>query len=470
MREVLDAQRAAFAASAPLSLDARRRALDALAHAIRRHQGVLAAAVSADFGHRSVDETRVLEILPTLDEIGHSRRHLRRWMAPTRVLANWQFWPSRAQILHQPKGVVGIISPWNYPILLTLTPLVAALAAGCHVMIKPSELTPATAQAMALMLAEAFGEDHVAIVQGDAAIAAAFAALPFDHLFFTGSARVGRMVMQAAAAGLVPVTLELGGKSPAIVHHDFPIDVAAERIIAAKIWNAGQTCVAPDYVLLPPGMTEDFATAAQAVARRRLVQPADYTQMIDDVAFARMQALVDDAAAKGAQIVRLAQMQGRAFPPTLILGATDDMVVMKQEVFGPLLPVMEVQSVADAITYVNAHDRPLALYYFDQDAGRVGRLLRSTTSGGVAVNDCVYHLVQHRLPFGGIGPSGMGAYHGKRGFQTFSHAKGVLQQNGMSSWALQRLTKPPYGGVARRVTDWLIGPAPAQAKPFDLRD
>jgi coniferyl-aldehyde dehydrogenase len=457
---ILTNTRAAFGAHPVLTAGERRRALEALATGVRAHADRLCAAVSQDFGYRPAQEVRLIEIVPLLDEIAHLSAGVGRWMRARRVWPNWPFMLSRAMILPQPKGVVGILSPWNYPLLLTLSPLANALAAGNHAVLKPSEHAPATAEAMRAMLAEVFPETYVAVVTGDAGVAAAFSALPFDHLVFTGSTGVGRQVMAAAAANLVPVTLELGGKSPAIVHESFPVAEAAERIVTAKLWNAGQTCVAPDYVLVPERRLEAFVAACEAVLRARLPEAAsaDYGAVLHGPD--RMAALVTDAEAAGARVIRpVAEAPGKV-APVLLVAPGPDTRVMREEIFGPLLPIVPVADVAAAVAFVNARARPLALYYFDRDRGRIDRMLRATWSGGVTVNDCIYHLPQVRLPFGGVGASGMGAYHGRHGFEELSHMKAVLVQNRPTGRVLARLAKPPYGRLARRVTEVLSGRAP----------
>lgn len=433
--------------------------LDALAAAVRRHESDWVEAISTDFGHRSPHETRLLELMPLLDEIAHIRRHLRRWMRPRRVAPNWTFLPGRARLHPQPRGVVGVIGAWNYPMLLNLSPAVNAIAAGNRVMIKPSENAPATAALLQRVIAGCFSPGEVTVVTGDATVSAAFAALPFDHLVFTGSGSIGRKVAAAAAANLTPVTLELGGKSPAIVHDDFPLAEAADRIASAKFWNAGQTCIAPDYVLLPRARMDAFAAHVLATVSRRWPEASrrvDYSRMIDARAHARMQALVDDAAANGARVQQAWTADaGAGFPPTLLLDAREDSAAMAGEIFGPVLPLVGYDSLAQALDFVRQRDRPLALYYFDHDAARVRHVLDSTHAGGVTINDCMFHFAQHGLPFGGIGGSGYGAYHGESGFQALSHFKPVLLQNGLVARVLGRLAKPPYGANTRRLLAWL---------------
>lgn len=465
---ILAASRAAFGSRPVLTAAERRRALAALAAAVRVHADRLCAAVSQDFGYRPAQEVRLIEIVPLLDEIAHLSAHVGRWMRPRRVWPNWHSLLSRAMIVPQPKGVVGIIAPWNYPLILSLSPLANALAAGNHVILKPSEVAPATAEALRAMLAEVFPETYVAVVTGGPEVAAGLAALSLDHLVFTGSGAVGRKVMAAAAANLVPVTLELGGKSPAILHGSFPLREAAERIVTAKLWNAGQTCVAPDYVLVPAARLDGFVAACVAVLRERLPSAGspDYGAVLRGPE--RLAALVAEAEAGGARVVRpVAEAAGKV-APVLVVGPGEETRLMREEIFGPVLPIMPVADVAAAVAFVNARERPLALYYFDRDRRRIDRLLRETWSGGVTVNDCIYHLPQLRLPFGGIGASGMGAYTGQRGFAEFSHMKAVLVQDRLLGRVLGRLAKPPYGRLSRGAARVLTGRAPrGELQRFD---
>jgi coniferyl-aldehyde dehydrogenase len=461
LRARLDAQRAAFGRGAP-DYRHRMQALAALRDAVRARQDELLRAVSEDFGGRAREETLMLELFPFYDQVRHARRHLKGWMRRRRVRSSWFLQPSRAFFQYQPLGVVGVIGAWNYQLLLTLGPVVDAIAAGNHVMLKPSEITPRSAEAIAGIVADAFPPEYVACVTGGPEVAGAFSALPFDHLFFTGSTRVGTLVMRAAAEHLTPVTLELGGKSPAILHESYPLARAVERVMTGKLYNAGQTCVAPDYVLLPEGREAAFeAEARRAVAALypRLVDNPDYTRIVSLRHYERLQALVEDAAGKGARVVEISAAgergtpENRVFPPTLIFRTGDAMTVMQEEIFGPVLPVVTYRTLNEAIAYANARPRPLALYYFDEDARRVDHVLSSTISGGVTVNDCLYHLVQHNLPFGGVGTSGMGHYHGFDGFQTFSKKRGVMVQR---RWSPTSLLRAPFGPRTRRLLDALL--------------
>ncbi|HSC13085.1 MAG TPA: coniferyl aldehyde dehydrogenase [Rhodanobacteraceae bacterium] len=409
-----------------------------------------AAAMSADFGRRSRHETLLSDGMTVLNEIDHVCRHLRGWMRPKRAAADWLFLPARTEVRYQPLGVVGVIAPWNYPVNLALNPLAVAIAAGNHVMLKPSEHTPRTSALLQQLLGEVFPDDRVATVLGGAEVAAAFAALPFDHLFFTGSTAVGRKVMAAAARNLTPVTLELGGKSPAIIAPGYSLQTAVGRIAAGKFLNAGQTCIAPDYVLLARAQVAPFVEEMQKYISQRyagLATNPDYSSIVNAGQYARLTGYLDQARAAGAKVIELAagDAGSRVLAPTLVLDARDDLALMQEEIFGPILPLVAVDSVDAAIDYVNARPRPLALYHFDNDRKRTERVLERTIAGGVTINDTVLHFAQSELPFGGVGPSGMGHYHGREGFLAFSKQKPVLYQSRFSGMALAR---PPYGKLA----------------------
>jgi acyl-CoA reductase-like NAD-dependent aldehyde dehydrogenase len=440
---------------------ARDRRLAAFGELLHDNVDAIAAAISADFGHRSAHETRLLEIFPSLETVRHARRHLKRWMQPqNRPVSVW-FQPGRAQVIAQPLGVVGIIVPWNYPILLAAAPLVAALAAGNRAMVKMSEFTPTTSQLMARLIGERFAGDELCVVQGDAKVGQVFAALPFDHLLFTGSTKVGHSVMRAAAENLTPVTLELGGKSPAIVGPQYPIANAAQRIVIGKTMNAGQTCIAPDYALLPAGREREFLAAAQqtvASCYPDLTRTPDYSSIINIRHYHRLTGYLEDARAKGAEVIGLspgasADEGSRLLPPFVLLNVSDSMQVMQEEIFGPLLPVVPYQDLSAAIRFVNERPRPLALYYFDRDGANIDRVLSETVSGGVTINDTILHIAQDSLPFGGVGMSGMGHYHGREGFETFSKMKPVFHQSRLNTIGL---FKPPYGRLFERLVKVLL--------------
>jgi acyl-CoA reductase-like NAD-dependent aldehyde dehydrogenase len=461
LADLFAAQRAAFAREPYPDAAARDRRLAALETLLSGHADAIARAVSSDFGHRSVHETRLLELFPSLEAVRHARRHLGRWMRPQRRATSRWFLPGRSSVLAQPLGVVGIIVPWNYPVYLAVGPLVAALAAGNRALVKMSELAPATAALLAELARAAFAPEEVTIVTGDAEVGRAFAALPFDHLLFTGSTGVGRAVMRAAAENLTPVTLELGGKSPAIVAPDYPLGHAAERIMIGKLMNAGQTCIAPDYALVPQERVREFVEAARRVVAKGYPDPLrspDYTAIVDARHFARLTGYVEEARAQGAEVVTLPADAApdpamRRFPPTLLLGTPEACRVMREEIFGPILPVVAYADFDEALAYVNARARPLALYCFDRDAARIRRVLTGTVAGGVTINDTILHIAQDDLPFGGVGASGMGQYHGRDGFHAFSKQKGVFRQ---SRWNAMALFKPPYGKTFERLVGFLL--------------
>ncbi|WP_369720703.1 coniferyl aldehyde dehydrogenase [Bradyrhizobium sp. LLZ17] len=414
-------------------------------------------AISADFGHRCAVETNIAETMMVFSEIRHAAKHLKAWMAPQRVATALQFLPARNRLIPQPLGVVGIIAPWNYPLQLTLAPAIGAIAAGNRVIIKPSELVPHFAGLLKEIVAAKFDASELLVTGVEDDIAKAFASLPFDHLVFTGSTRVGRLVAEAAGRNLTPVTLELGGKSPAIIDASADLEEAAERIAYGKLLNAGQTCIAPDYVLVPEGALQAFAEKLRAQMRRMFgTDPAnkDYTSIISDRHYARLEGLVADAAQRGAKILQPATPDDpnwkahRKFPPTLIVNATEAMAVMQEEIFGPVLPVLGYRHPADAIAFVNARDRPLALYWFGKNSDARDEVLARTISGGVTINDCLFHFAQINQPMGGVGASGSGAYHGEWGFRTFSKLKPVFHRS-----KLNRLADlyPPYGGKIARL-------------------
>lgn len=460
LRPTLDRLRAAQRANPP-SYDQRMADLLRLREVFKARLQEMVTAVAADFGHRSRHESLVSDAMTVLAEIDAMRRHLREWMRPQARPVDWLFWPARAEVRMQPLGVVGVIAPWNYPVNLALMPLATALAAGNHVFLKPSEQTPRTSAFLQDLLREAFPADRVAVALGGSEVAAAFAGLPFDHLLFTGSTAVGRKVMAAAAANLTPVTLELGGKSPVIIAPGYSLATAAARIASGKFLNAGQTCIAPDYVLVPKAQREALVEALrrEAAARyRSLDDNPDYTRIVNEGQFRRLRGYLDEARERGYQVTSLVPVDParaeaeRIIPPTVVLDPADDAAVMRDEIFGPILPIKGYADIDEAIAYVNAHERPLALYLFDNQRSRVRHVLDSTIAGGVTVNDTVMHIAQGNLPFGGIGPSGMGHYHGRDGFLTFSKQKPVLYQSRITGMAL---FKPPYRGLADRVVKFL---------------
>ena len=453
------ALRAAHAREPATDWSTRARRLRALKSLILDNRAAIAAAIAVDFGRRPAEETDLLEVFPCLSGIRYALRHGRRWMRPRRNWAGTWFLPARTELRRQPLGVVGIIAPWNYPLYLAAGPLTDALVAGNRVLLKMPELTPRFSALFAQLVASHFAADEVAVVNGGADAARAFAALPFDHLLFTGSTAIGREVMRAAAANLTPVTLELGGKSPAIIGPEARFGHAVERIVVGKLLNAGQTCIAPDYVLLPRARVPAFVEAARAAVARLypdLRDNAQYAGIASDRHFARLASLCDDAVASGASAHLLASPArvARVFTPTALTDVDDRMQVMQQDIFGPLLPLLPYDTLDQALDYVAAHAHPLALYVFDENPATIDRVLAHVHAGGVTVNDTILHIAQHHLPFGGTGASGMGAYHGEFGFRTFSRMTPVFRQ---ARWNAVRLLAPPYGAAFRGLLKILLG-------------
>jgi coniferyl-aldehyde dehydrogenase len=452
LQAALDRQRRAFDATPLPSADQRRQLLQRLEYLVRDNQSAFVGAISTDFGGRSQVETLVAEILPTLAACAHARRHLARWMATRRRHVAMNFQPASNRVEYKPLGVIGIVAPWNYPVFLTLGPLVDALAAGNRAMIKPSEFTPATSRLLARLVAAAFAPEEVLVVPGDVTVARAFCALPFDHLLYTGSTHIGRDVMRAAADNLVPVTLELGGKSPVILSEEYDPLLAARSVAVGKFFNAGQTCTAPDYALVPAGSAEAFARCVLQTAEAMypsLDANPDYTAIISDRHHQRLTELVAEAEAGGAIVLRHHSIPGgtqRRFPPTVVLHPPLDSRLMRDEIFGPILPVIRTDSTDAAIAFVNRRPRPLALYAYTKNRASERKILDRTMSGGVTINSTILHTGQEDLPFGGVGPSGMGAYHGAEGFTRFSHARAVHKPGFFSGFEYLR---PPHGRVTQ---------------------
>jgi coniferyl-aldehyde dehydrogenase len=457
LRRLFESQQTASRREAKPTLEQRLDALSRLRGLVLDNRKEIARAISADFGNRSEDETQLLEVAPVLNAIRYARRHLAAWMRPRRRSVDIAFQPARALVRYEPLGVIGIIAPWNYPLLLTLSPLIDALAAGNRAMIKPSELTPRFGALLQSLIAKRFAEKDVAIVLGGLGVAEDFSSLPFDHLLFTGSTAVGRKVMAAAAENLTPVTLELGGKSPAIVCPDYPLDKAARSVAFGKFLNAGQTCIAPDYALVPKRRVEAFGKAVLAAARKAYptIGPnEDYTSIIDERHVVRLLRAIQEVETTGAKVLQHEDDVGktRKIGPTIVLNAPESSALMREEIFGPVLPIVGYDDLDEAINYVNAKERPLALYCFSNDEAHRNRVLDGAISGGVTLNGTLLHIAQDSLPFGGIGPSGMGAYHGEDGFRRFSHARAVHEVGRFN--ALERLG-PPWGRLAGMVANFL---------------
>jgi coniferyl-aldehyde dehydrogenase len=441
----------------PPALPARLSRLTRLRALLADNETRFEQAISADFGHRVAIETTIAETLFLMTEIKHTMKQLGRWMATRRIPTALQFWPATNKLIPQPLGVIGIIAPWNYPLQLTLAPAIGAIAAGNRVMIKPSELTPRFAGLLRELIAAAFEPTELMVTGIEDGIAQAFAQLPFDHLVFTGSTRVGRIVAEAAGRNLTPVTLELGGKSPTIVDISANLGEAAQRIAYAKLLNAGQTCIAPDYVFVQDAKLAEFADKVQAEMLAMFGATAanpDYSSIVSDHHYQRLEALANDAVVKGAKLLQPAKPADpawkaqRKFPPTLVIGATPEMAIMQEEIFGPLLPVIGYRERSEVISYINAHDRPLALYWFGSDEAARDEVLARTVSGGVTINDCLLHFAQINQPMGGVGASGTGSYHGQWGFDSFSKLKPVFYRSPLNRMAD---LYPPYGAKIARI-------------------
>ena len=464
MQAILTRQKAAQLRDGAPSAQQRIDRIDRCIQLLIDHRKGIEEALNADFGARSREATAFTDVAGSIGPLKHARDHLAKWMRPEKrgtTPALLGLFGAKAEVRYQPKGVVGVISPWNFPVNLTFAPLAGILAAGNRAMIKPSEYTPATSELMKTMFASVFSEEEIAVVTGGPEVGEAFAHLPFDHLIFTGATAIARHVMKAAAENLTPLTLELGGKSPVILGKGADLPTAAARIMNGKTLNAGQICLAPDYVLAPRDKVEGFVEAARhSVAKMfpTIKDNPDYTAIVAQRHYDRVMGYLDDARAKGARIVELnpagedlAQQEHRKIAPTLVLDPSDDMKVMQEEIFGPVLPVKSYADVDEAIAFVNGRDRPLGLYYFGSDAEEREKVLTATTSGGATVNDVIFHVAQENLPFGGVGPSGMGSYHGVDGFREFSHRKAIYTQ--IKADGPLKMMRPPYGPAIHKYLD-----------------
>ncbi|MEQ8858533.1 MAG: coniferyl aldehyde dehydrogenase [Pseudomonadales bacterium] len=457
MLDVLERQRQAYLREGAVSAATRKDRLERAVGLLKTHEKRWVEAMDADFGHRSAHQSLFTDVASSVGPLRHAQKHLERWMRPERRKVGpfpLNLLGAKARVEYQPLGVVGVISPWNFPVNLTFTPLAGVLAAGNRCMIKPSEYTPATSALMAEVFPSAFDELEIAVITGGPQAGADFSGLPFDHLLFTGATSIGRHVMRAAAEHLVPVTLELGGKSPVVVGRSADLQKTADSIMTGKMLNAGQICLAPDYVFVPRERVDEFVSASErSVARMypTLLDNADYTSVINERHFQRLNGYIEEARAAGARVVEInpagedfRQQPHHKIPPTLIVDPDDRLQVMQDEIFGPVLPVKGYEQLDETVDYINAKPRPLGLYYFGSDGAEERRVLNHTTSGGVTVNDVVMHVAQEDLPFGGVGPSGMGAYHGLDGFRTFSHARSIFTQSRVNVAELAGL-RPPYG-------------------------
>ena len=454
MNAILTRQKAAHIADGIPSAEKRIDWIDRSIDLLVTHGDALCEAMSEDFGHRSVDQSALTDISGSIGALKFAKKNLAKWMRPERRKVEFPLGllGSRAQIQYQPKGVIGVISPWNFPVNLTFTPLAGVFAAGNRAMIKPSEFTEATSELMKNLIAKYYDEAEVAVVTGGPEVGAEFTKLPFDHIIFTGATSIAHHVMRAAADNLVPLTLELGGKSPVVLGRSADIQKAANRIMAGKTLNAGQICLAPDYAFVPKEKTSEFVSAAtnavEAMFPTGMKDNPDYTSVVNQRHYDRIMGYLDDAKSKGAEVIEInptgenfSQQPHHKIPPHIVVDPSDDLKVMQDEIFGPILPIKSYGETQEAVQYVNDHPRPLGLYYFGEDSGEKDFVLNNTTSGGVTVNDVIFHVAQEDLPFGGVGPSGMGAYHGKDGFYEFSHKKAVYTQTGSEMLAMMR---PPY--------------------------
>jgi coniferyl-aldehyde dehydrogenase len=450
LQSVFDQQKIAFEKERHRPIEQRKADLKKIEEMVKARADDFAAAIDADFSRRSAGETAVAETGFVVATAKHTRQHLTQWASAKRKPVPMTLAPGRAYVRREPKGVVGIIAPWNYPMQLALAPLVAALGAGCRVMIKPSEFTPRTAELLRETLSELFSEDHVAVIEGGTDVASAFSSLAFDHLFYTGSTHVGRIVAKAAAENLTPVTLELGGKSPAVIAADFDVEEAAKTLAWGKYLNAGQTCVAPDYALVPRGSQAKFAQAVMAETERmwpNVAENSDYTAIVSERHHARLTEMVEEVRSAGATVLQAEFDSSKAgntriFPPTVVIDPPMDSKLMTEEIFGPVLPVLGHDGLTEAAEQINRGEQPLALYIYAKSKTTARGFLKKTMSGGAAVNVPMLHLSVEDLPFGGVGHSGQGSYHGEYGFLTFTHERAVFEA---PVWHPSRMIQPPYG-------------------------
>ena len=455
MQKILDRQKRAYLNDGVVSNEVRHDRLERAVNVIKKNEEKLVDAMSADFGHRSHHQSRFTDIASSIGPLRHAQKNLRRWRKSEKRSAMFplSLLGAKARVDYQPLGVVGVISPWNFPVNLTFTPLAGVLSAGNRCMIKPSEYTPETSKAMAEAISEEFDIEEIAVVLGGPETGASFSGLPFDHLLFTGATSIAKHVLSAASENLVPVTLELGGKSPVIVGESANMDATAGAIMAGKMMNAGQICLAPDYVFLPKTRVQEFVESSKKAVSKMfptLLDNPDYTSVINDRHFDRISSYIDEAKQKGVEVVEInpanedfRQQPHNKIPPTLIIDPPEELQVMQDEIFGPVMPIKSYDQVEETISYVNDRPRPLGLYYFGSNSKEESDVLNRTTSGGVTVNDVVMHVAQEDLPFGGVGPSGMGSYHGEDGFKRFSHAKAIYTQTKLG--AVLEALRPPYG-------------------------
>ena len=460
LNEILEKQKKAHLREGPLSVETRKEWIDRCIALLIKYQNEIAEAISEDFGHRSTESSLLADVAGSIGSLKSAKENIKKWVKPEKRKVT----PSilgllgaKLRLEYQPLGTVGVISPWNFPVTLTFGPLGSIFAAGNRAMIKPSEFTPKTSELMKKMFEEAFSEEEVAVFTGGPDLGEAFSSLPFDHLLFTGATSIAKHVMRAASENLVPVTLELGGKSPVIISKKSNFDVSVNRVMAGKTMNAGQICLAPDYVFIPKDKKEEFISQSKKVVTDMypsLKDNPDYTSVINQRHYDRLQGYVEEAKEKGFEVIEInpsnedfSQQAYHKIPPTLIVDPDDSLSVMKEEIFGPILSVKTYESIEDTVDYINSKDRPLGLYYFGDDKEEMQNVLENTTSGGVTINDVVFHVGQDNAPFGGVGPSGTGSYHGVEGFKNFSHTKTIYTQSKFDG--LFGLFRPPFGSKAK---------------------
>ena len=458
---ILKVQRDSFTADRPEAISVRKDRIKRAMALVKENGEAFSAAMSADFGHRSTQQSMITDIAATVGAGKHALKHIDQWSKPEKRKVQFPLGllGAKAELRYEPKGVIGILSPWNFPVQLAYGPLMQVLAAGNRSMIKPSEFTERTSDLMAELTPKYFSEEEVAVITGQPEVAQAFSSLPFDHLIFTGSTATGRKVMEAASKNLVPVTLELGGKSPVVMGRSANFEQAGERIALGKMMNAGQICLAPDYMYVPEDKQDeaiDGVSNGVANMYPTLLDNDDYASVVSDRHYARLQDMVADAADKGAEVIEVnpaeedfSNTNSRKMPLTILKNVNEDMDAMKEEIFGPVLPVKTYGSIDEAVDYVNEHDHPLGLYYFGHDEAERERVLTKTSSGGVTTNDVIFHISMEDLPFGGVGPSGIGSYHAIEGFKEFSHARAVYHQPKIDIAKLGGF-KPPYGKATEK--------------------
>ena len=460
LNKVLEKQKKAHLRDGALSVETRKEWIDRCIALLIKYQNEIVEAISKDFGHRSTESSLLADVAGSIGSLKSAKENIKKWVKPEKrkvTPAILGILGAKLRVEYQPLGTVGVISPWNFPVTLTFGPLGSIFAAGNRAMIKPSEFTPETSKLMKVMFEEAFKEEEVAVFTGGPDLGEAFSSLPFDHLLFTGATSIAKHVMRAASENLVPVTLELGGKSPVIISKNTNFDMSVKRVMAGKTMNAGQICLAPDYVFIPKDKKEEFISQSKKTVTEMypsLKDNPDYTSVINQRHYDRLQGYVDEAKEKGFEVIEInpsnedfSQQAHHKIPPTLIVDPDDNLSVMKEEIFGPILSVKTYEDIEDTVDYINSNDRPLGLYYFGDDKKEMQNVLENTTSGGVTINDVVFHVGQDNAPFGGVGPSGTGSYHGIEGFKNFSHTKTIYTQSSFDG--LFGLFRPPFGAKAK---------------------